>query len=99
MQTPTLISWSLRVERQLSPNTALTLGYVGSHGYHEIVGVDANEPFPTICPAAPCPANYPSTFPAGFANMPIPAGTYYIPFVWPPPPRTHPPHPTTATLF
>src|SRR6202030_1258992 len=42
MQTPTLISWSLRVEHQLSPNTALTIGYVGSHGYHEIVGVDAN---------------------------------------------------------
>src|SRR6266852_5857832 len=43
MQTPTLISWSLRVEHQLSPNTALTVGYVGSHGYHEIVGVDANQ--------------------------------------------------------
>jgi hypothetical protein len=90
MQTPTLISWSLRVERQLSPNTALTVGYVGSHGYHEIVGVDANEPFPTICPAAPCPANYPSTFPAGLANTPIPAGAYYIPFVTPATPRANP---------
>jgi len=79
MQTPTLISWSLRVERQISPNTALTVGYVGSHGYHEIVGVDANEPFPTICPASPCPATYPSTFPPGLANTPVPAGTYYIP--------------------
>jgi hypothetical protein len=79
MKTPTLISWSLRVERQLSPNTALTVGYVGSHGYHEIVGVDANEPFPVICPAAPCPAAYPATFPAGLAGTPIPAGTYFIP--------------------
>jgi len=60
MQTPTLISWSFRVERQLSPNTALTVGYVGSHGYHEIVGVDANEPFPIICPASPCPAVFPT---------------------------------------
>ncbi len=60
MQTPTLISWSLRVEHQLSPNTALTVGYVGSHGYHEIVGVDANEPFPVICPASPCPAVFPT---------------------------------------
>ncbi|HEX8763696.1 MAG TPA: carboxypeptidase regulatory-like domain-containing protein, partial [Candidatus Acidoferrum sp.] len=34
MKTPTLISWSLRVERELSPNTAFTIGYVGSHGYH-----------------------------------------------------------------
>jgi hypothetical protein len=64
MQTPTLISWSLRVERQLSPNTALTLGYVGSHGYHEIVGVDANEPVPTFCPAAPCPAVFPTYDPS-----------------------------------
>jgi hypothetical protein len=79
MQTPTLISWSLRAERELSPNTALTIGYVGSHGYHELIGVDANEPFPVICPASPCPANYPPTFPAGLANTPIPAGTFYIP--------------------
>jgi hypothetical protein len=64
MQTPTLISWSLRIERQLSPNTALTLGYVGSHGYHQIVGVDANQPVPTICPAAPCPAVFPTYDPS-----------------------------------
>ena len=32
---------------------------MGSHGYHEIVGLDANTPFPTICPASPCPATYP----------------------------------------
>ncbi|HEY2457284.1 MAG TPA: carboxypeptidase-like regulatory domain-containing protein, partial [Candidatus Acidoferrum sp.] len=53
MQTPTLISWSLRIDRELSPNTALTIGYVGSHGYHELIGVDANEPIPTVCPASP----------------------------------------------
>lgn len=60
MKTPTLISWSLRVQRELSPNTSLTVGYVGSHGYHEMIGIDANEPIPTICPAAPCPAVYPT---------------------------------------
>ncbi len=64
MQTPTLVSWSLRVERQLSPNTSLTVGYVGSHGYHEIVGVDANEPTPVICPASPCPAVFPTFDPS-----------------------------------
>ncbi len=79
MKTPTLISWSLRFERELSPNTALTIGYVGSHGYHELIGVDANEPTPAICPASPCPAIYPANFPAPLANSPIPAGTYYIP--------------------
>jgi hypothetical protein len=79
LQTPTLVSWSLRLQQQLTANTALTVGYVGSHGYHEIIGVDANEPFPVICPAAPCPANYPATFPAGIAGTPVPAGTYYVP--------------------
>jgi hypothetical protein len=64
MKTPTLISWSLRVEHQLSPNTALTVGYVGSHGYHEIVGVDANEPVPVVCPAAPCPTLFPTFDPS-----------------------------------
>src|SRR5712692_7628921 len=73
MQTPTLISWSLRVEHQLSANTALTVGYVGSHGYHEIVGVDANEPLPVICPASPCPAVFPTydpSKPISAANSP-----------------------------
>jgi hypothetical protein len=79
LKTPTLLSWSLRVERELSANTSLTLGYIGSHGYHEIIGIDANEPFPVICPAAPCPAGYPGTFPAGLAGTPVPAGTYYVP--------------------
>jgi Carboxypeptidase regulatory-like domain/TonB-dependent Receptor Plug Domain len=79
LKTPTLISWSFRVQQELSPNTSLTLGYVGSHGYHELLGVDANEPFPVICPASPCPATYPSSFPAGLAGTPVPAGTYYVP--------------------
>ncbi|HEY6267347.1 MAG TPA: carboxypeptidase-like regulatory domain-containing protein [Candidatus Acidoferrum sp.] len=79
MQTPTLISWSLRIQRELTPNTALTVGYVGSHGYHELIGIDANEPFPVICPASPCPATYPATFPAGLAGTPVPAGSYFVP--------------------
>ena len=79
MQTPTLISWSLRVQRELSRNTSLTIGYVGSHGYHELIGIDANEPAPVICPAAPCPANYPATFPAGIAGTPVPAGSFFVP--------------------
>jgi len=85
MQTPTLISWSLRIDRELSPNTAITVGYVGSHGYHELVGVDANEPVPVVCPASPCPATYPANFPAGIAGTPVPAGTFYIPLGTPKP--------------
>jgi len=79
MKTPTLLSYSLRIQQQLSPNTSLTVGYVGSHGYHEMIGIDANEPFPVICPASPCPATYPATFPAGIANTPVPAGAYFVP--------------------
>ncbi|MGO9129909.1 MAG: carboxypeptidase regulatory-like domain-containing protein [Bryobacteraceae bacterium] len=79
LKTPTLVSWSFRIQQELTANTALTAGYVGSHGYHEIVGVDANEPFPAICPAVPCPATYPSNFPAGLAGQQVPAGTYYVP--------------------
>lgn len=78
LHTPTLISWSLRLEQELSPNTVLRIGYIGSHGYHEIVSLDDNEPTPVICPASPCPADYPSDFPAPLAGAPIPSGTYYI---------------------
>ena len=64
MQTPTLISWNLKVEHEISPNTSITVGYVGSHGYHELVGVDANESQGVLCPAAPCPAVFPTWNPA-----------------------------------
>ncbi len=79
MKTPTLISWSFRVQQEVTPNTSLSVAYVGSHGYHEIIGADGNEPFPTICPAAPCPATYPATFPGALANAPVPAESFYIP--------------------
>jgi hypothetical protein len=81
MRTPTLVSWSLRAEREISPNTSITIGYVGSHGYHELIGIDANEPVPVICPATPCPAVYPTwdpTKPTTATNSPnigFPAGS------------------------
>jgi hypothetical protein len=79
LKMPTLISYSLRVEQALSRDTSLTVGYVGSHGYHEIIGLDANTPVPTICPGSSCPAVYPKTFPTPLAGTPVPAGSYYIP--------------------
>ncbi|UWZ84149.1 TonB-dependent receptor [Occallatibacter riparius] len=78
-QMPMLVSYSLRIEQELTPNTSFTLGYVGSHGYHQLIGVDRNTPIPTICPASPCPAVYPANFPAPLAGSPVPAGTFYIP--------------------
>ena len=66
MRTPTVEVYSFKVEQQITPETRITIGYTGSHGYHEILTLDANEPIPTICPAAPCPAG-------------LPAGTIYYP--------------------
>jgi hypothetical protein len=79
LKMPTLISYSLGIEQEITPNTSLTIRYVGSHGYHELIGVDANEPVSVICPASPCPAVYPASFPTPLAGTPVPAGTYYIP--------------------
>jgi Carboxypeptidase regulatory-like domain len=55
--TPIVLSWSLFVEQQIAPNTSLTIGYVGSHGYHQILSEDQNEPIPVVCPNAACPAS------------------------------------------
>jgi carboxypeptidase family protein len=63
LQTPTLISYSLKIEQEVTPNFAFTIGYVGSHGYHELVSLDANEPIPT-CAAPPCTAAT-ATYPLG----------------------------------
>jgi hypothetical protein len=68
LKTPTVQSWSMKIDQQLTSNTSFSVGYVGSHGYHELLSLDANLPTPTICPASPCPATYPSGtlyYPAG----------------------------------
>jgi hypothetical protein len=57
---PTVESWSLKIEKQIAPNTSLGVSYIGSHGYHELLSVDANLPRATICPASPCPSGYPA---------------------------------------
>jgi hypothetical protein len=69
MKTPALISYSLRVEQELSSNTVFTIGYVGSHGYHQMVSLDDNEPTPAVCPATPCPSVYATYDP----NQPVTA--------------------------
>jgi hypothetical protein len=59
LRTPTVESWNLKIEQQLSTNTSLGIGYSGSHAYHELFSLDANLPAATICPASPCPTGYP----------------------------------------
>jgi hypothetical protein len=71
LQTPTVESYTLKIEQQLSHSTTLSVGYIGSHGYHEILSIDANVPFPTICPASPCPAGYPAGIEYNPANAPL----------------------------
>ncbi|HTX77049.1 MAG TPA: carboxypeptidase-like regulatory domain-containing protein, partial [Terracidiphilus sp.] len=47
IDTPTVLEWGLHIEQQIAPRTALTLGYVGSHSYHQILSEDMNEPVPS----------------------------------------------------
>jgi len=44
--TPAVLEWSLHVEQEIAPKTSLTIGYVGSHSYHQILSEDMNEPVP-----------------------------------------------------
>jgi hypothetical protein len=57
MYTPTILSYNLRIEQELTPNTVFAVSYVGSHGYHETLSADLIQAVPIICPASPCPAN------------------------------------------
>src|SRR5579871_2724601 len=40
VQTPTVITYTLKIEQQVAPRTVLSVGYAGSHGYHEILAAD-----------------------------------------------------------
>ena len=69
--TPAVLEWSLRVEQQVAPNTSLTIGYVGSHSYHQIQSEDMNEPAPTY--ASNGQVYYPFTAPATSAALANPS--------------------------
>lgn len=64
LDTPSVLSWTLKLEQEVAPNTILTVGYVGSHGYHQILSLDENTPAYVVCPDPACPAA-------------VPAGTVY----------------------
>ena len=65
--TPTVLSYTVSIEQQLDNATSLTVGYVGSHGYHQILSEDQNEPASIICSSS-------SSCPQG-----VPTGTIYYP--------------------
>jgi carboxypeptidase family protein len=49
MATPTIQIWTLTVERQLSRDLMLQVGYVGSQSYHTNLTVDSNAAPPQVC--------------------------------------------------
>ena len=71
LQTPTVESYSLKIERELPSNLSLSVGYIGSHAYHELLTGDVNLPIPTLCPASPCPAYYPAGIVYNPPNAPL----------------------------
>jgi hypothetical protein len=55
MKTPTVLSYSLKIEQEITPNTSLGVGYLGSRGTHELISIDVNIPPGVTCPTANCP--------------------------------------------
>jgi len=68
LETPTVLSWTFKVEQEIAPFTSLSVGYVGSHGYHQILSEDQNTPPSVVCPDPSCPAG-------------LAAGTVFYPYV------------------
>ena len=57
-KTPTVEEWSFLVEQELAASTALSVGYIGSRGYHMLVSADVNPNRSVICSGSlgNCPA-------------------------------------------
>jgi hypothetical protein len=84
-QTPTVVEWNYSIEQQLTRNTSLRVAYVGSHGYHSIIDIDANTiPLQTCSDPAGCLAGgirapVGVCPPAPGKNSCVPPGTQYFP--------------------
>ncbi len=79
IDTPAVVTYSLKIEQEIAPNTTLTVGYIGSHGFHQVLSEDQNEPayttlsngaiyYPTIVKANPLVANTTSWVSGGISN-------------------------------
>jgi hypothetical protein len=49
MHTPSVEQWSFTVERGITKNLALQLGYVGSEAHHTLLPMNLNAPRPQTC--------------------------------------------------
>lgn len=75
LRIPTVQSWSLTVEQQVTSNTVLRVSYLGSEAYHQMINRDANSVVPQICSnSAGCLAGG-----IGAATATVPLGTLYLP--------------------
>jgi hypothetical protein len=78
-QTPTVEEWHLTIERQLSPETVVRVGYAGSHGYHELLSIDPNTipaetcASPSGCISGGTPATLQGNVPQGAQYIPVEA--------------------------
>ncbi len=79
ISTPTLLAYNLKIEQQIAPSTSLSIGYDGSHSYHQILNGDLNEPayqvlangriyYPTTTKLNPNVANTTSWWSGGTGN-------------------------------
>jgi len=74
-KTPAVQEWNLRIEQQLTENTALRVAYVGSFGTHGLVSIDPNTVPAQICAnTAGCVSGG-----TGAARGSVPQGAQYIP--------------------
>ncbi len=74
LRTPAVETYSLRIEREIAPETTLSVGYVGSHGYHELLSVDQNLP----SAAYPYPTQAVTPTSTGLANPALWNSTNWI---------------------
>src|SRR5207253_9009129 len=49
LRTPTSQQWSLTIERGLTRDIMLSVGYVGSQSYHTPLTMDTNTAYPIVC--------------------------------------------------
>ena len=74
MHTPTVQNWSLTVERGLTQDLMLSVGYIGMQSYHNPIALDLNMAYPGVC-------NNPAGCVAGGVNparATVSQGTVYL---------------------
>ncbi len=92
IRLPTLDAWNLMLQRQITPTSSLQIGYVGSHGYHNMFDssnqADPNQPtlngFGQNIPGTTTPATIPDRQPYynGDAQQYFGVVGYGHPFGW-----------------